>query len=479
MHGHVREKEGRNEPCACGSGKKYKRCCLRKAEAEDALWQRVHAAFARVQSALSKFAGQKFGELAEFAWSDYHFGEPDESSPEDASSVDLFLPYFIYRWRPAKKRKLPTGDASIADAYLRLHGGELSELERQVVELGMTQAVTFYEVMSVAPGHEFLVKEVFTGKESRVQERSGSKNVRRGDILYGQLAPIPEITTMAFLAGFIIPPRMKPEIVALRRELQDDEDGRALKAKDILRSEDEVRELYFYIRDVLHAPPVLCNTDDEPLVLQTIKYQVGSPQVAFDALAPLAKGASREDLLQDAEYDAEGNLHKIAIQWIKKGNRKIKSWDNTVLGTIRICGRSVEADVNSEERAGGLRREIEQRLGLAAIYKGTEVIPVDLERMRKERTMPPARHETNELLKDPEAQKIMREMVQKQVDGWVRQKIPALGGRTPLQAVKDPDGREMVEALINDWERTIHTGFAEEVRPDLGVIRRLLKLPKN
>jgi uncharacterized protein YchJ len=24
-----REKIGRNEPCTCGSGKKYKKCCLR------------------------------------------------------------------------------------------------------------------------------------------------------------------------------------------------------------------------------------------------------------------------------------------------------------------------------------------------------------------------------------------------------------------------------------------------------------------
>ena len=27
-HGPLRRKVGRNEPCPCGSGKKYKRCCL-------------------------------------------------------------------------------------------------------------------------------------------------------------------------------------------------------------------------------------------------------------------------------------------------------------------------------------------------------------------------------------------------------------------------------------------------------------------
>jgi hypothetical protein len=31
--------------------------------------------------------------------------------------------------------------------------------------------------------------------------------------------------------------------------------------------------------------------------------------------------------------------------------------------------------------------------------------------------------------------------------------LPALNGRTPLEAIKDADGREMVEALITQFER--------------------------
>jgi hypothetical protein len=33
------------------------------------------------------------------------------------------------------------------------------------------------------------------------------------------------------------------------------------------------------------------------------------------------------------------------------------------------------------------------------------------------------------------------------------QKIPALGGRTPIEAVRDPDGKEAVEALLLQFER--------------------------
>src|SRR5581483_3142898 len=91
-------------------------------------------------------------------------------------------------------------------------------------------------------------------------------------------------------------------------------------------------------------------------------------------LAPLHDGVPPEALLHSAEYDSNGALSKVEIQWLKKGNKKFKTWENTVHGKIRIHGRSLEAEANSEERARKLRREIEKRLGRdGAIYQGTEV----------------------------------------------------------------------------------------------------------
>lgn len=68
--------------------------------------------------------------------------------------------------------------------------------------------------------------------------------------------------------------------------------------------------------------------------------------------------------------------------------------------------------------------------------------------------------------------------IQKHVEGWVHTKIPALGGRTPLQSVADPDGNEMVEALLQGRERNNEApGDAGLVRPDSNAPRRLLHLP--
>lgn len=38
-------------------------------------------------------------------------------------------------------------------------------------------------------------------------------------------------------------------------------------------------------------------------------------------------------------------------------------------------------------------------------------------------------------------------------ESWINQKLPALGGKAPKEAITSPDGREAVEALLQDAER--------------------------
>jgi hypothetical protein len=72
----------------------------------------------------------------------------------------------------------------------------------------------------------------------------------------------------------------------------------------------------------------------------------------------------------------------------------------------------------------------------------------------------------DDILRDLEVRKQIQEKVQKQVEAWAYQKIPILGGRTPMQAVHDPDGREIVESLLLDWERRADEGVHQPgIRP--------------
>jgi asparagine synthase (glutamine-hydrolysing) len=57
---------------------------------------------------------------------------------------------------------------------------------------------------------------------------------------------------------------------------------------------------------------------------------------------------------------------------------------------------------------------------------------------------------------------------------WPKMKLPALDGKTPLQAMKSPEGREMVEALLLDMEQRSKAGpgldreILAELRATLG-----------
>jgi hypothetical protein len=48
----------------------------------------------------------------------------------------------------------------------------------------------------------------------------------------------------------------------------------------------------------------------------------------------------------------------------------------------------------------------------------------------------------------------VQQMMAEHFEHWVSEKIPALNGQTPLEAVRDPDGREKVMALVIDAERS-------------------------
>jgi hypothetical protein len=158
----------------------------------------------------------------------------------------------------------------------------------------------------------------------------------------------------------------------------------------------------------------------------------------------------------------------------------MKSWDNTILGHLKLSPGLLVADVNSRKRAEKLRREIENRLRLGAIHKET-LVQTSEDLLEKVRRMPPEHRQKNEeqakLMNDPAAQAVLRDFLQKETDACIRKKLPALGGRTPLQAVKNPELREIVESLLLDFERRAATDYPAGTVPDFSGIRKRLGAP--
>ena len=109
---------GRNDLCPCGSGKKYKRCCLAQADAVEFMWQRLRRAEGSVVEKVLAFAKARYGtEVLARAWDEFTFGAETEPT-DDPLFESSFIPWFIFNWvadiTPASDEpRLPPGPLAL------------------------------------------------------------------------------------------------------------------------------------------------------------------------------------------------------------------------------------------------------------------------------------------------------------------------------------------------------------------------------
>jgi hypothetical protein len=299
-------------------------------------------------------------------------------------------------------------------------------------------------------------------------------------VIYGRVVPYEKVALIIGMGAVPLPPIEKRGPIRIRERLRKDF-GEPTTAM-ILASVEQLRKLYLGVRDNLMNParPVLNNTDNDPIEFHTITCDVESIEAAFEALAPLAKGAAKKELLRDASFDADGRLKKVDFPWLKKGNKKHRSWENTVLGHVVLEDATLKADVTSAARARRLQKEMRKRLGptmrnLTVAIKPIDEAFSDLDRIRDTPEEQKRRMEETKWRASPEAREAMRQIQEQQWEGWIDDKIPALDGLTPREAVRQPDTREIVEALLLQFER--HGVEAGGDAYDFNRLRRRLGLP--
>ena len=482
-------KVGRNQPCTCGSGKKYKKCCLSKEKvSSDLLYRRLGEAHDRLAHRLMRYGLKEFGEIALGVALDEFMAWPDEGlSDEDlADHQPLFYPWFIFNWEYENDPDYPQldgpEDTTIAELYAAHKANRLNHLEEQIIKATARQPFSFYEIQETRPGIGYRLKDILCGTVSEVIEKKGSENVRRGDILFGRVVRIDSITMLIGCGTVLIPPKMKPELIRLRQWLLESDDP--ITSRTLYEYDLEIREIYLDIYYALMRPPELQNTNGDPLSFHTIYYEIDSPEFAFERLKALSVMSSESELRGAADFDESGRIIRVEIPWSRQGHNKNAALDNTLLGQLAIDDRRLKVEVNSARRAETLRREIETRLGKHARYITTEIQSPDamLETIRdREGEMAEPGPDQDELMQIPEVREQIEKTLFAHWENWVDAKIPALGHKTPRQAVKDPDGRESVEALLLDAKR--HMDANEQMR-DAGAAaiaeaRRRLGLDKS
>ncbi|MBU0986817.1 MAG: SEC-C domain-containing protein [Proteobacteria bacterium] len=450
-------KTGRNAPCPCGSGKKYKKCCLDKAEPPlDLLWRRLGNTHDRLIDKLLTFVNRSFGELAMILAMDEFLLWPETDLPEDTADghIQLFTPWFVFNWvcDPGDfdpDLRIPAHQ-TVAQIYAQDQSSELDELERRLIDAAVNRPYSFLEVVSCNPGQGFRLKDILQGFETDVMEKMGSENARPGDILLGRIVQVDHVAMLVGCSSILIPPSHKPAIIDLRHYLL--QEYRYITAEVLNEYDTEIRDLYFQIYESQLQPPKICNTDGDPLVFHTLHYEIDDPEEVFRRLGDLSVTEDAQTLRNEATLDAKGMVVKAEIPWSRKGHKASSALDNTILGRIVIDHQKLTVEVNSEARAKTIRREIETRLGQQARYKTTKIQSPEAI-LSKSQNGPAKAMDQNEFMQMPEVQEHLAKVLTAHWEGWIDQKLPALGGKTPRKAVITPGGRESVEALLLDAER--------------------------
>ena len=163
-------KIGRNDPCPCGSGKKYKRCCLTESV--------ERAGFTRDErlSALDKldrFVADELDVEDDEAYDAFYerwedrMEELDEAWVRQSEAVyDMWL-YLDHRL---------AGDVRVVDLFL---GGKplLTPGERGYLGLLRETVMRLYEVVDLSPGESVTLRDVLDDTSVTVRERKGSRSM--------------------------------------------------------------------------------------------------------------------------------------------------------------------------------------------------------------------------------------------------------------------------------------------------------------
>jgi hypothetical protein len=434
-------------------------------------WRRVHDLTLRLPTDLLRFARNRYGTVVlDEAWKEFT-GQAEENFDRDSVHLPVFMPWFFYQWDPdphdTKLTPEQVAEFPLAAAYLAREGRRIPGFTARYLTACLESAFSFLDVVEAKPGSGIEMRDALTGWQGFVAEKSASQSVNVGDIIFGNIVTLDGVSILDGCAPISLPPGEKGAVIELRRRLRK----KATKlTPNILRKlRLELTDVYYQTANRLLHPtmPKFANTDGHTMVLCTVTYEVPSARAAFDALKDMAVGEDESELLASATYDMHGNLSSVELPWLRTGNSKV-DWKNTILGRIQIKDRRVVVEVNSEERAKSFRDIADKSLPASSRYLSTlqESVAAAVEDHRRDQEGDAPAEDINDL---PEIQAMLKEHLRSYYRQWVDMDIPALGGNTPRQAMKTKDGREMVEALLRDFERRVghQPGLDQEIFDEL------------
>lgn len=404
---------GRNEACPCGSGRKYKKCCIEKASASYSNADR--------DLALRKFvmfmAPEELEDQKRLFWGRQLAMRDKHKDDLIAQMADYaFLWWFLFD--AADQGQTLAGD-------LLENESTLSPGDRKFFEAVRHTTIQLYEIIAIEPGKGMTLRDVIHRNEVQVHERSASRTLRAWDLIAARVVP-KGASGQPELDGGLFPMRdeQRQSLVAQLKQMEIEFDDASRKA---------LLPLFFF--DAWIAPPQMkiLNADGETVVVTKVHFDVVDQEKLVDAL----------DRAQELECGNEA----LTWSWSEvRQPRNERAW----LGSLQIVKGRLEVHTNSRERGERAKTMIEKIAGELAKYRVTEyqdmavALAAARDKPRESRNLPPG-------LVEPARQAVLQ-YLQQHYERWVDEPIPMLDGETPRHAATKPELRGRVAKLIDGLE---------------------------
>jgi hypothetical protein len=387
---------GRNEPCWCGSGRKYKKCHLGREAlplAERACWLYAKAGQHAVLS------GGWTDLLAEADHERCRYIDDDDDAVAAALADPLVLDTVLF-------------EGGAFAEFLEVRGALLPDDERLLAEQWLLVERSVFEVEQVHRGQGVAVRDVRTGDTHEVRERAASRHLKPGQLVCARVLPAGD--TMQFFGG--LEPVALHERDTLIELLDTKPDAVTLVARLSRR----------------FAPPALANTEGDPLAVCEATLSVGDP-------------ARIEAALDDTYDRVDGDQPPRWFEHVTThGVPRIRA-------ALVLDGDTLRVEANSDKRMDRVLATLARLDSAMKVLDDTRRPLRDArEAAELAKQMPVSGSDALDP-NEPEMAALLDEFVRDYETKWLDEPIPALDGHTPRQAADDPTRRADLIKLLETF----------------------------
>jgi len=455
---------GRNEPCPCGSGVKYKRCCLPGEHAflvSRALGQDLFRVL------LVRLQADDVLPAAEAAWRRYWPGDPPRplsywlggAGGDTIGLEDDILPFLDWITHDAPLEGLDAGGGGGADPpslpdLVAPGAPELSAPAARALAAWRASFLSVFQVLRSDGWRTVALRDLFTDETFTVWDAAVAGPAMPGDVYIARLAPHAEAFELVAATGAFVAEEAEPlrawgraELARLR-EKEADADWRRL-----WRTRGE--RLHHYVVDRREHPnvPELLTTTGEAVLMCEVRWRVHGAEDAVTAALDAVREFHRDDAAATAWTwrPLPGDR-----RWAHRGAQAAPALgDGPSLGLVTLEtvaeGNVLTLVCLSEKRLLRGRGLIEDAVGdRIAFLEERRTDPAEAAA-----ALGPSRVADEDADELPaEALDRLREMMLDQERHWVETPLPALNGMTPLQAAEsaDPEVRRRLDDLLLAFE---------------------------